>query len=182
VVVLKHNDIKKAAEIVKNGGVIIYPTDTIWGIGCDASNKVATERIIKLKQKPTNSSLIWLFPSIRAVKKYFAGRLSLSWAYEKLLSKKRTTVILDDIAVRVVKRGRINKFIARCGVPIVSTSANIHGGKTVQSWRQAAEFFDDSVDAIIRGRKKRGGVQSTVVKIENGKIKILRAGGGISIK
>ncbi|MDR1917968.1 MAG: Sua5/YciO/YrdC/YwlC family protein [Christensenellaceae bacterium] len=84
-------------------------------------------------------------------------------------------------AVRVVKTGWVNKFVARCGVPIISTSANLHGEKTVIGWRQAAAVFGDKIDAVVKGGKNYRTLPSTIAKVENGEVKILRAGGGIHI-
>lgn len=177
--VLKHNDLTKAAAVIKNGGIIVYPTDTVWGIGCDAANYDAVKRVIKIKRKPEDAKLIQLFPNIRAVKKIF----NISVTEEKLLNAKRTTVIIDNTAVRVIKTGWLNKLLKKCGVPLVSTSANIHGEKTVISWRQAVDIFGSSADAVIRGGKNYGRLPSTVVQCKDNNVKIIRQGAGsISIK
>jgi L-threonylcarbamoyladenylate synthase len=174
--IIKHNDLNRAAAVVKSGGIVVYPTDTVWGLGCSALDKKAAAKVLSAKGKPENSNMIWLLPSIRAVKKYFPN---ITRVEQKLLNKKRTTVIIGNTAVRVVKTGWTNKFIARCGVPVISTSANLHGQSAASSWRQAAEIFGGKADAVIKGGKNCSGIASTVVKLENGEIKILRAGGGI---
>jgi L-threonylcarbamoyladenylate synthase len=178
--ILKHNELSAAAEIVKSGGVIVYPTDTVWGVGCDATNARAVGRVIAIKNKPAGADLIWLLPDVKLVKKYFPG---VSRTEERLLCKKRTTVIVDGTAVRVVKSGWVNKFVSRCGCPLISTSANLHGEPVVSSWRQSAAVFDGKVDAVIRGGKNYRRVGSTIIKVGgNNEIKILRAGSGIKIK
>jgi L-threonylcarbamoyladenylate synthase len=174
--VIKHNDLTRAAAVIKSGGVLVYPTDTVWGLGCCALDQSAVERVIAAKDRPENAGLIWLLPSLRAVKKYFPN---ISRTEQKLLNKKRTTVIIENTAVRVVKTGWVNKFVAACGVPVVSTSANLHGQGVITSWRQAEAVFNGKVDAVVRGGKVYGGVPSTIAKVENGEVKILRAGGGI---
>jgi L-threonylcarbamoyladenylate synthase len=179
VIILKHNQIKAAADIVRSGGIIIYPTDTVWGIGCDARKDMAVKRILEIKQKPIAAPLVWLLPCISAVSKYFPN---ITLQEKKLLNKRRTTVVLGDIAVRIVKTGWVNKFIAACGGPVISTSANLHGEKPVNSWRQAERIFESGCDAIIRGSKIYNRQPSTVACVKNGEIKILRKGGGISIK
>jgi L-threonylcarbamoyladenylate synthase len=202
--IIKRSDLRGAAAAVKDGGVVCYPTDTVWGIGCDALNEDAVKRVKKAKGKPENAKFIWLLPSIKRVKKYFPN---LTAAEEKLLNKKRTTVVLaatgggtagggrtagggetadgggtadgEGTAVRVVKTGWLNKFLTRCGVPLVSTSANLHGEKTAESWRRAAEIFGETADAVIKGGEIRNGAASSILAVENGEVKILRGSGGI---
>jgi L-threonylcarbamoyladenylate synthase len=178
--IIKRNDLSKAAAVIKSGGVICYPTDTVWGIGCNALNEAAVAKVKTVKGKPENAKLIWLLPCIGQVKKYFPN---ISILEQKLLNKKRTTVVLKTdgggAAVRVVKTGWVNKFVACCGVPVISTSANLYGGETVKSWRGAAAVFDGRIDAVIKGGKVYNGTASTIASAENGEVKILRSGGGI---
>lgn len=176
--ILKHNDLNAAAAIIKNGGVVVYPTDTVWGIGCNALNPDAVKRITKIKKRSDEVKFVQIFPSIKSVKKSF----NINLCEEKLLNTKRTTVIINDTAIRVVKTGWLNKLLKKCDCPLISSSANIHGQNPIISWRQAAATFG-SVDAIIRGSKNYGSTPSTIVKCDSDNVKIIRQGlGSISIK
>jgi L-threonylcarbamoyladenylate synthase len=177
--IIKHNDLNSAAAVIQNGGVLIYPTDTVWGIGGNALNKTVYNKVMKAKSSPKDTKLIWLLPSMNAVKKYFPD---VTVQEQKLLNEKRTTVIVAGVGVRVVKTGWVNKLLSVCGVPLLSTSANLHGEKTAESWRQAAAVFAGKADAVIIGRKIYNGMPSAVVAAENGEVKILRDGGGIQIR
>jgi L-threonylcarbamoyladenylate synthase len=174
--IIKHNDFTSAIAIVKSGGVVVYPTDTVWGIGGDAGNAGTVARVNSAKQHPKDKKMIWLLPSIKAVKNHFPN---LTYKEQKLLFQKHTTVVIEDTSVRLAHRGWLHKFVSKCGCPIISTSANLHGQPTVKSWRGAVQVFGDTVDGIIRGPKVIKGAPSRIVKVENDEIKILR---GISIK
>lgn len=168
--VLRHNDLATVANVVKAGGLIVYPTDTIWGLGCDATNAVAVQKLRAVKGKPADAPLIWLLPSVAAVQKYCGN---LDPVARKLLRRPRTTVVVNGQGVRVVSHGWLNKLLTRCGVPLVATSANRHGQTPVQSWRQALTTFGDSV-TVIKGRKIYHKAPSTVIKVTNGQTAIIR--------
>ena len=174
--ILRHTDFKNIVRIVKDGGIIIYPTDTIWGLGCNALDKIATTKLKKMKGKPADASLIWLLPSIKAVEK-FCG--SINAVECSLLKKKHTSVIIHGQAVRVIRSGWLNKFLTACNVPMVATSANVHGQPVITSWRQAVQLFDGQTDAVVRGRKIYKNRPSNLVKvaIENNQpvINVLRS-------
>lgn len=161
--IIKHNHLAAAAAIVKDGKVLVYPTDTVWGIGGNALDKTVRDKVIKAKNNSAGAKLIWLLPSIPAVKKHFP---KVTMQEQRLLRQKRTTVIIEDTGIRVVKTGWVNKLLTACGVPLLSTSANLHGQKTVESWRQAAAVFDGRADAVIIGRKVYNGKPSKIVKVE----------------
>ena len=176
--IFRHHDIKHLAAVVKMGGIVIYPTDTIWGLGCDALNPKATEKLKKMKGKPADAALIWLLPSIAAVEK-FCGTVNAT--ERKWLKHKHTSVIIHGQAVRVIRGGWVNRFLTACGVPVVGTSANVHGEPVITSWRQAVQLFAGKSDAVIRGRKIYRHTPSTLVAVEPTtppKVKILRAGVG----
>lgn len=179
VIVIRHNDLNSAAAVIQNGGVLIYPTDTVWGIGGNALDKKVHDRVIKAKNSPKDTKLIWLLPSMNAVKKYFPN---ITVQEKKLLDRKRTTIVVGGIGVRIVKTGWVNKLLSACGVPLLSTSANLHGQKTAESWRRAAAVFARKADAVITGRKIYNGTASAVLAVENGEVKILRGSGGIQIR
>lgn len=177
--IFRHNEIKKLAQVVQNGGIIIYPTDTIWGLGCNALDETVTQKLKAMKGKPADAALIWLLPSIRAVEKFCGTVTPLE---KKILLKKHTSVIIHGQAVRVVRSGWVNRFLTACAVPVVGTSANLHGEPVITSWRQAVKLFDGKTDAVVRGRKIYKHAPSTLVMVDQTvtppKVKVLRAGSG----
>ena len=181
--VFRHNDIKGIAAVVRTGGIVVYPTDTIWGLGCNALDQTATKRLKTLKGKPANAALIWLLPSVAAVEKHCG---TVTPTERHLLNQKHTSVIIHNQAVRVVRSGWLNRLLTACGVPLVATSANPHGQPVITSWRQGTQLFDGEVDAVVRGRKIYHRAASTLVAVTDTQntpqIKIIRAGSGISMK
>lgn len=177
--IFRHNEIDKLADVVKHGGIVIYPTDTIWGLGCNALDENATKKLKSLKGKPADANLIWLLPSVQAVEK-FCGVITPT--EKRLLRKKHTSVIVHGQAVRVVRSGWVNRFLTACAVPVVGTSANLHGQPVITSWRQATQLFDGKTDAVVRGRKIYQYTPSTLVVVDNTanppKVNVLRAGAG----
>lgn len=181
--VFRHHEIKKIADYVKNCGVIVYPTDTVWGIGGNALDENVVQKVKTAKGKPDDAKLIWLLPSSKAVELH-CGKIT---AVEKnTLRKKRTTVIVNGQAVRVVRSGWLNKLLSACGVPLVATSANLHGQPVIESWRQGVQVFAEKDLAVVRGRKIYHQKPSSLVQIDTQQnppqIKVLRAGSGISMK
>lgn len=180
--IFRHNDLKNIARVVKDGGILIYPTDTIWGLGCNALDAKATKRLKQLKGKAADAALIWLLPSVDAVSKH-CGKVSPT--ERRLLNQKHTSVIIHGQAVRVVRSGWLNKLLTVCGVPLVATSANPHGQPVITSWRQGVQLFDGQTDAVVRGRKIYHHTPSTLVQVTDQQntpqIKIIRAGRGISM-
>lgn len=173
--IFRHTEIKKLADVVRNGGIILYPTDTIWGLGCNALNENATKKLKSLKGKPADAQLIWLLPSVQAVEK-FCGVITPT--EKRLLRKKHTSVIVHGQAVRVIRSGWLNQFLTACGVPVVGTSANVHGEPVITSWRQATKLFAGKTDAVVRGRKIYKNAPSRLVMVDQTvqpeKIQILR--------
>ncbi len=159
----RHNEIKNLARVVKDGGIVIYPTDTIWGLGCNALDQNATQTLKTLKGKPADATLIWLLPSIAAVEK-FCG--SISATERRLLKRKHTSVIIHGQAVRVIRSGWVNRFLSACAVPVIGTSANYHGQPVITSWRQAVKLFNGQTDAVIRGRKIYHHTPSTLIQVD----------------
>ena len=161
--IFRHHEIQKLSRVVKDGGIVIYPTDTIWGLGCNALDAVATQKLKLMKGKPADASLIWLLPSVESVEKFCGVVTSTE---KRLLRRKHTSVIIHGQAVRVVRSGWLNRFLTACGVPVVGTSANLHGEPVITSWRQATQLFAGKTDAVVRGRKIYRHVPSTLVRVD----------------
>ena len=149
--------INEALEILKNGGVILYPTDTIWGIGCDATNKKAVERIYKIKERNESKALITL-----------VGNSNQLLNYTKIKSKEAknpspTTIIYPNVkglaknllandksaAIRIVQNEFCKKLILKFKNAIVSTSANISGEKFPRRFSEINPKIIDNVDYVI---------------------------------
>ena len=180
--IFRHNEIQAIADYVKNGGVIIYPTDTVWGLGCHALNEKAVTAVKKLKGKPADAKLVWLLPSVHAVELH-CGKMTAQ--ERQMLLKKRTTVIINGQAVRVIRSGWLNKLLAACGVPLIGTSANLHGQPVITSWRQGMCIFAGQDIAVVRGRKIYQQLPSSLVQFDQQNpphFKILRTGSGISME
>ena len=149
------DDIKKCISVLEQGGTILYPTDTIWGIGCDALNEKAVDKVFVIKQRPAEKSVIVLLAEARDILQYAAfPHPDIIYILESF--DKPTTVIYDgalsfpenvinkdgSIAIRVTNDEFCKALIKRYRRPIVSTSANISG-------RPAPAFFDDIDKAIV---------------------------------
>jgi L-threonylcarbamoyladenylate synthase len=159
-------DIEKALEVLRNGGTILYPTDTVWGLGCDATNPEAVDKIFALKQRPPQKSCILLLADRRDLLQYVTA-LDLS-VFEYLENvTKPTTVIYPDVtgvaenlisedgtvAFRVVDEPFCKHLIKRFRKPIVSTSANISGAPTPANFGEIGPEIRNGVDYTVGYRQ-----------------------------
>lgn len=184
------DDIKKAVEVMRNGGIILYPTDTIWGIGCDATNRDAVERIYKLKRRGDHKAMICLVDSDARLQRYVRNVPEVAWDLLEL-AEKPTTVILDNavnladnliaddgsIAMRITKEPFSKELCYRFQKPIVSTSANISGEPAAQNYMDISEEILNGVDYVCWSRRQEHKPHnpSSIIKLsENGEVKIIR--------
>ena len=150
-------DIKKCIEILQNGGTILYPTDTIWGIGCDATNNDAVEKIYSVKNRPENKSFVILLDDFEKLKSYLecvpdkvidlinSNKKPLTIIYQGAKNLAKNLISGDgSIGIRIVRDDFCKKLIHTFGKPIVSTSANLSG-------KEAPLFFSDISDEIVKG-------------------------------
>lgn len=184
------NEINKALEVIKAGGIILYPTDTIWGIGCDATNPQAVQKIIDLKQRATNKSFIVLLDTVNKLPSYvnpvpeiaynlieFAENpLTIIYSGAKNLAQ---NVMATDgsVGIRVVKHQFCNQLIQRFRKPIVSTSANLSGQIAPHIFTDIDLDVIDFVDYIIDLEQDNidHKNQSTIMKLEaDGRFKFIR--------
>ena len=181
--IFRHHEITKIANYVQDGGVIVYPTDTVWGIGGNALDENVAKKVKAIKGKAVDDKLIWLLPSLKAVEK-FCGKITPE--ERQMLLKKRTTVIIQGQAVRVIRSGWLNRLLTACSVPLIGTSANLHGEPVIKSWRQGVRVFAEQEIAVVRGRKIYQPLPSSLVIFDQTQnppqMKILRNGSGISMK
>ena len=179
----------QCVEILKTGGLILYPTDTIWGIGCDATNEKAVEKIYQLKKRPGEKAMIVLVADEKEIVQYVEGPNHRIFEYLQQTSKP-TTVIYQkakslaenligkdgSIAIRICKDEFCRQLINAFGKPIVSTSANISGAAAPQNFRQVDETIKNRVDYIVTYRQddEQEAQPSSVIKWEDGKIIVIR--------
>ena len=184
-------DIKKAVEVLRNGGIILYPTDTVWGIGCDATNEEAVRKVYEIKHRDDSKAMICLVDSEVRLQRYVRNVPEVAWDLIEL-SERPTTVILDgatglapnliaedgSIAVRVTKETFSKELCYRFQKPLVSTSANISGEPAAQNYCDISEEILNAVDYVCLTRRQEHEPHrpSAIIKIAmNGEVKIIRS-------
>lgn len=184
------DDIKKAVEVMKKGGVILYPTDTVWGIGCDATNEDAVAKVYAIKHRDDTKALICLVDSDARIQRYVRNVPEVAWDLLEL-AEKPTTVILDNavnlapnliaedgsIAMRITREPFSKELCYRFQKPIVSTSANISGEPAAQNYCDISEELINAVDYVCWSRRQehKPHTPSSIIKLsENGEVKIIR--------
>ncbi len=187
---VQDSDIKQALETLRAGGLILYPTDTVWGIGCDATNPEAIDRVYQLKGRTTEKSLIVLLADDYQLEGYVQEVPEVAYSLIEY-TEKPLTIVYDkaknlpdnlvasdgSIAIRVVKHDFCERLIQRFRRPIVSTSANISGNPSPQTFDDIDQVIKDGVDYIVEfGRNDLSRRQpSTIMKIgSGGKFSFLR--------
>lgn len=184
------HDLEQCLQVLSEGGLILYPTDTVWGLGCDATNEKAVEKLIQLKGKKPNQGLIVLLATERDVLQYVT-QLDMSVFDYLQGTKKPTTVIYEggtgvadsvlshngSIAVRLVKEDFCRHLIKRFRKPIVSTSANFHTAPTPTYFHEIDDRLKKSVDYIVQYRQSdtQAVSPSSIIKwLPNGSVEIIR--------
>ena len=184
------DDIKKAVEVMKKGGVILYPTDTVWGIGCDATNADAVAKVYAIKHRDDSKALICLVDSDARIQRYVRNVPEVAWDLLEL-AEKPTPVILDNavnlapnliaedgsIAMRITRESFSKELCYRFQKPIVSTSANISGEPAAQNYCDISEELINAVDYVCWSRRQehKPHTPSSIIKLsENGEVKIIR--------
>ncbi|WP_412475955.1 L-threonylcarbamoyladenylate synthase [Flavobacterium sp. TBRC 19031] len=184
-----NEEVHKAFEVIQNGGIILYPTDTVWGIGCDATNAEAVKKIYALKQREETKSMIVLMNGEKMMYNVFKDIPEVAWQILDL-SEKPTTLILDNprnvaanliaddktLGVRIVKEPFCFKLMERMKKPLVSTSANISGQPTPKSFKEISPEIINGVDYVVNlHRDKICDKPSTIIKLtSDSQVKIIR--------
>ena len=182
-------EIDKAYAVLKRGGLILYPTDTVWGIGCDATNAAAVDKIYALKNRLEAKALICLVNDFRMLEQYVEEVPEVAYDILKYANKP-TTIVYDQpvgvaenligeddsLGIRVTDDEFCQKLIRRLRRPLVSTSANISGGKTPTSFAEIDQEIFKGVDYIVNLRKSQKSTQpSAIIKLGNdGQVKVIR--------
>lgn len=184
------NDIIKALEVLKKGGVILYPTDTIWGIGCDATNAKAVERIYQIKQRSDQKSMLVLLDNANKIPTYINEMPEIAWDLIELSDNPLTIIysgaknlapnlIAEDgsVGIRISEDPFNQKLIQKFQKPLVSTSANKSGEKSPSNFSEISREIIDSVDYIVQWRQNEiiKTHASSIIKLgANGEIQIIR--------
>ena len=182
-------DIENCLTVLREGGLILYPTDTVWGIGCDATNKNAVEKIYALKKRPDEKALIVLVAEERDVLQHVASPDLQVFDYLQE-TKKPTTVIYagaigladnllapdGSIAIRICQQEFCRHLIKRFRKPIVATSANISGIPLPKIFLAISDEIKNGVDYIVNYRQDDTTIaeSSSVIKWNNGVVEVLR--------
>jgi L-threonylcarbamoyladenylate synthase len=183
------NNIFDAVEPIKEGKIVVAKTDTIYGILADALNPQAVEKVYTIKGRPEDKPFIILIPSTQWLKTF---NIVSDKQSEKILNIKGITVIFDindpvgkfyylhrgknSLAFRIPDDTVFLSFLKQLNRPVVAPSANPSSLPPADDINKAVEYFQDKVDIYIDGGKVIQNVPSTIVKLENGKIKVLREG------
>jgi L-threonylcarbamoyladenylate synthase len=189
------DDIKKAVECMRKGGVILYPTDTVWGIGCDAANAEAVKRVYEIKQREDSKALICLVDSDARMQRYFRNVPDVAWqlidSLKEATDAKPTTLILDgainlapnliaedgSLGIRITNEPFSKELCFRFQKAIVSTSANISGEPAAQNYCDIDPRILEAVDYVCWSRRQehKPHTPSSIIKLkENGEVVIIR--------
>lgn len=191
----QEDDIKQAVECMRKGGVILYPTDTVWGIGCDATNAEAVKRVYEIKQREDSKALICLVDSDARMQRYFRNVPDVAWqlidSLKEATDAKPTTLILDgainlapnliaedgSLGIRITNEPFSKELCFRFQKAIVSTSANISGEPAAQNYCDIDPLILEAVDYVCWSRRQehKPHTPSSIIKLkENGEVTVIR--------
>ncbi|RIJ49790.1 threonylcarbamoyl-AMP synthase [Maribellus luteus] len=183
-------DIKKALEVLKSGGIILYPTDTIWGIGCDATNPEAVKRIYDLKKRADSKSMLVLMENPALLDRYVSEVPEVAWDLVEISTTPLTVIypraknlaanlLAEDgsIGIRFTKEAFTSRLLQRFRRPLVSTSANVSGEKSPTFFDEISDEIKNAVDYIVEYRQddRTPAQASSIIKLgPGGQIEIIR--------
>ena len=191
----REEDIKKAVEVLKKGGVILYPTDTVWGIGCDATNAQAVERVYDSTPRDDSKALICLVDSDARLQRYVRNVPDVAWQLIDSMKEgdvKPTTIILDgainlaenliaedgSIALRITQEAFSKELCYRFQKALVSTSANISGEPAAQNYCDIDPRIMEQVDYVCWSRRQehKPHTPSSIIRLrQDGEVTIIRS-------
>lgn len=186
----REEDIRNAVETMRRGGVILYPTDTVWGIGCDATNAEAVAKVYAIKQREDSKAMICLVDSDDRLQRYVRNVPDVAWSLFEV-AVKPTTIILDDavnlapnliaadgsIAMRITQEEFSKELCYRFQKPIVSTSANISGEPAAQNYKDISPELLEAVDYVCMSRRQehKPHTPSSIIRLrKDGQVEIIR--------
>jgi len=186
---MMNEEVNKTVQVLKEGGIILYPTDTIWGIGCDATNHDAIKRIYKLKQREESKSMICLVNDFKMLNLYVENVPEVAYDILKYTNKP-TTIIYDKplrvseniiaedntLAIRVTNHDFCKQLIKKIKKPIVSTSANISNEPSPKFYSEISPEILKGVDYVVNlQREKKSTEASSIIKLTgDGLVKVIR--------
>jgi L-threonylcarbamoyladenylate synthase len=178
-------DINKSLEILRQGGVILYPTDTVWGLGCDATNENAVKRIFEIKKRVDTKAMLVLVDNAAKIQSYVEDVPEMAWDLIELSEKPITIIypnaknlasnlVADDksVGIRVTNEVFSKKLCSQFRKPIVSTSANISGEPTPLEFRQISDVIKNEVDYVVNFRQNEQSKPqpSSIIKLGKGNL------------
>ena len=186
----KHSETQQALSVLREGGIILYPTDTVWGIGCDASNPEAVKKVYDLKNRADSKALITLVASEIMLERTVIDIPDIAWDLIDA-AEKPLTIIYQEVkgiahnavaedgscAIRLPKDNFCQQLVQRLGKPLISTSANTSGTPTPQSFQDIEPSILSGVDYVVNLRQQeecKNTPSSIILLKNNGEIKIIR--------
>ncbi|MDH6312021.1 L-threonylcarbamoyladenylate synthase [Parabacteroides sp. PFB2-10] len=183
-------DIKKACEVMQAGGLILYPTDTIWGIGCDATNDEAVQKVYELKRRMDQKAMLVLLDNPVKLETYVTEVPDVAWQLIDVADKPLTIIysnarnlspklLAEDgsLGIRITGEEFSRRLCERFRKPLVSTSANVSGEKSPANFSEISEIIKNGVDYIVGYRQDdlRQAQPSNIIKLgAGGEVKIIR--------
>lgn len=187
-----NTEIQKAVEVLRQGGVILYPTDTVWGIGCDATNPEAVAKVYEIKKREDSKSLVLLASDMDMICRYVKEVPEMAIQLVELNDKPMTIIypgavagekgnmkacrhclafntVAEDgtVGIRVPMMDFCTQLVAKLGRPIVSTSANISGEPTPKNYAEISDEIKSAVDHVVEPSLEKGatGQSSSIIKV-----------------
>ena len=183
-------DIKKACEVMAAGGIILYPTDTIWGIGCDATNEKAVQRVYELKRRADNKAMLVLMDSEAKLDRYVSDVPDIAWDLISVSDKPLTIIYSSaknlatnllgadgSVGIRITNEEFSKKLCERFRKPLVSTSANVSGEPSPANFSEVSEVIKEGVDYTVSYRQDdmRKAAPSGIIKLgAGGLVQVIR--------
>ncbi|WP_442845219.1 L-threonylcarbamoyladenylate synthase [Leeuwenhoekiella sp. H156] len=183
------DEVNESLTILKRGGLLLYPTDTVWGIGCDATNAEAVDKVYELKKRPESKALICLVSDLKMLRQYVEDIPEVAYNILKYAGQP-TTIVYDNpiriaenlvaedntLGIRIVQDEFCQALIRKLGKPLVSTSANLSGEPTPMRYPEISSAVLEGVDYVVNlQRKHKSTKSSTVIRLSSdGQVKILR--------
>lgn len=187
-----NEEIQKALEVLRSGGVILYPTDTVWGIGCDATDPEAVAKVFAIKQRQDSKSLVLLASDMDMICRYVREIPEMAVQLVEVNDKPMTIIYPDAISgekgnmkadrraiafnavaedgtvgIRIPMMDFCRQLVAKYGRPVVSTSANVSGEPTPKNYSEISQVIRDAADHIVDPSLERGatGQSSSIIKV-----------------
>ena len=187
---IEDKKLKEVANIIKDGGIVIFPTETVYGIGVNGLNETAIKKLYEVKQRPINKPISLLVNSIEMIEKVAKDITEIEYDLIKKFLPGPLTIVLkkkdivpdivtagfDTVGIRMPENEIAQKLVEYAGVPIATPSANISGKPSGTNLKEIMKDFNNKVDYFIDGGVSKIGVASTIVQVINGNPYILRKG------